>query len=156
VSGFDFHDPGKLVDGDLELVLVETFPGEVQKSYVPGYAFEMRINGGGPNIGEIHLRVGDNELVTRYAGHIGYHVVEEWRGHHYAARACRLILPLARSHGLHTVWITCNPENAASRRTCELVGARYVETVDLPEDTEVYKEGERRKCRYRLDLQPAS
>ena len=35
----------------------------------------------------------------------------------------RLLLPLARRHGLQTVWITCNPDNWASRRTCELAGA---------------------------------
>jgi hypothetical protein len=25
-AAFEFHDPGKLVDGDLELVLVEKYP----------------------------------------------------------------------------------------------------------------------------------
>jgi len=49
-------------------------------------------------------------------------------------------------------WITCNPDNAASRRTCELAGAVLVEIVDLPEDIDMYQEGERQKCRYRLEL----
>jgi len=25
---FEFHDPGRLVDGDLELILVERYPGD--------------------------------------------------------------------------------------------------------------------------------
>ena len=87
-----------------------------------------------------------------YAGHIGYNVVRKHRGHRYAARACKLLLPLAASHGLKTIWITCNPDNLASRRTCEILGATMVEIVDIPTDCEMYARGERRKCRYRLDL----
>jgi predicted acetyltransferase len=52
---------------------------------------------------------------------------------------------------LQTVWITCNPDNWASRRTCELAGAELVEIVDLPEDNDMYRKGKRRKCRYRLE-----
>jgi tagatose 1,6-diphosphate aldolase len=61
-------------------------------------------------------------------------------------------MPLARRHGLYALWITCNPENVASRRTCELTGAEFVEIVDLPPESDMYERGERRKCRYRLDL----
>jgi tagatose 1,6-diphosphate aldolase len=50
------------------------------------------------------------------------------------------------------LWITCNPENIASRRTCEAAGADFVEIVDLPSDIDMYQEGERQKCRYRLKL----
>ncbi len=87
-----------------------------------------------------------------FGGHIAYGVVPEHRGHNYAARACRLLLSLARGHGLKTLWITCDPDNLASRITCKLAGAELVEIVDLPEDTDMYQEGERQKCRYRLDL----
>ena len=149
---FLFHDPGKLVDGDLELVLVDTYPGEPGKGWVPAYSFEMRKVGSGTYLGRIDLRVGETEHLARYAGHLGYRVEPAHRGHRYAARACRMLLPLARNHGLHTVWITCNPENLASRRTCELAGAEFVEIVDLPRETEMYQRGERRKCRYRLDV----
>jgi len=47
-------------------------------------------------------------------------------------------LALARSHDLNPLWITCNPDNIASRRTCELAGATLVEIVDLPENTDMY------------------
>jgi len=87
-----------------------------------------------------------------YGGHLAYQVAPEYRGHRYATRGCKLLLPLARQHGFKTLWITCNPDNIASRRTCELVGAKLVEMVDLPEDIDMYQEGERQKCCYRLDL----
>jgi len=46
-----------------------------------------------------------------------------------------------------------SPDNIASTRTCELVGAKFVEIVNQPADTDMYQQGERQKCRYRLNLQ---
>jgi predicted acetyltransferase len=149
---FQFRDPGHLVDGDLELVLVEQYPGDPLTGRVPAYMFEMRQAGTLQSIGRIQLRVGDTKHVVMYAGHIGYGVNPEHRGHSYATRACRLLLPLARSHGITTLWITCSPGNGASRTTLERLGAEYVETVDLPEDTDIYRKGGRKACRYRFDL----
>lgn len=151
-GAFSFRDPGALRDGDLELVLVDTYPGNPEQGLVPAYRFAMKRVGTGRELGTIDLRVGETDHIARYAGHIGYRVHPQHRGHHYAARACRLLLPLARNHRLAALWITCDPENAASRRTCELAGAQFVEIVDLPPDTDMYRRGERRKCRYRLDL----
>ncbi len=151
-DAFRFLDPGLLVDGEMELVLVDTFPGDLGRGLVPAYRFAMRRAGSGKEMGRIDLRVGETDHIVLYAGHVGYGVSPQYRGHHYAARACRLLLPLARSHGLREVWITCNPENTASRRTCELAGAEFVEIVELPKYTEMYQRGERLKCRYRLDV----
>ena len=151
---FQFHDPGILADHDLELVLTDKYPGDPAINYVPTYKFKMKIVGQRHEkwIGRIELRIGNTDNIVIYGGHIGYGVDPDHRGNHYAARACRLLLPLARSHGLDAIWITCNPSNAASRRTCELVGAKLVEIIDLPEDIDMYREGERKKCRYRIDL----
>ena len=151
-SAFQFRDPGRLVDGDLELILVETYPGDPAIGYVPAYRFKMTLVGQDEEIGGIELRVGNTNHVVMYGGHIGYWVASEHRGHRYAARGCRLLFPLARSHGLRTLWITCNPDNMASRRTCQIIGAELVEIVDLPDGTDMYQKGERQKCRYRLDL----
>ena len=103
-------------------------------------------------LGGITLRVGRTPSIELYYGHVGYHVFPAARGHHYAQRACRLLLPLARRHGLNPLWITCNPDNLASRRTCERLGMRLVETVAVPGEEALYLRGEREKCRYRLDL----
>ena len=149
---FEFHDPGRLIDGDLELVLVEKYPGDPTINYVPAYRFKMNLVGQDQEVGRVEFRVGNTHHLTMYGGHLAYGVDPEHRGRRYAARACRLLLPLARHHGFQTLWITCNPDNIASRRTCELAGAILVEIVDLPEDTDMFQEGERQKCRYRLDL----
>jgi predicted acetyltransferase len=152
MTEFNWIDPGVLVDGDLELVLIEKSPADPSKGYVPAYGFEMRRAGNPEAIGNISLRVGDTVRLRMYGGHLGYGVKPAFRGHHYAARACRLLFPLARRHGIRELWITCNPDNIASRRTCELAGATFVEIVDLPEDSDMYQRGERQKCRYRIDL----
>ena len=53
-----FVDPGHLVDGELELVLAETQPGDPARGWVPVYVFEMRV--GGRKAGGIKLRAGIN------------------------------------------------------------------------------------------------
>lgn len=149
---FTFLDPGSLVDNTIELVLTRKYPGNTLAGYVPAYRFKITHIGQDEEIGRIELRVGNTRNIVMYAGHIGYRVNPDHRGHRHAATACRLLLPLARCHNLKTIWITCNPDNIASRRTCELAGAEFVEIVDLPESSDMYKRGERQKCRYRLDL----
>ena len=139
-----------LVDGELELHLVERTLGDPARNRVPQYRWDMRV--GDARIGGISFRIGHGEYLERYAGHIGYGVDHEYRGRHYAARACRLVLQVAKDHDFRVVWITCNPENVASRRTCELAGGQLIDIVDLPPETDMYKEGERQKCRYRFIL----
>jgi predicted acetyltransferase len=148
----EFLNPGLLIDGDPELVLVEQYPGDPARGLVPAYVFEMRLADTGTKIGKITSRVGETRDLVRYAGHVGYEVSPEHRGNGYAARAVRLVLPLARLHGLGKFWITCDPDNAASAKTCELAGGKLVETVNVPEDSDMYRRGERRKLRYGFEL----
>jgi predicted acetyltransferase len=148
---FRFLRPGRLVDGDLELVLTRRIPANPVKGYVPAYHFEMRHPGKKTVLGSIRLRVGST-LKLRYAGHIGYGVHKRFRGHRYAARSCRLLLPLARAHGLKAAWLTVDPRNIASQRTCEIAGAKYVDTLRLPKTNEMYAQGDRYKRRYRMAL----
>jgi tagatose 1,6-diphosphate aldolase len=150
---FQFLDPGPLCDDDLTLLPTKHYPADEAGKLVPAYRFKMQHTHSGMSMGEIELRIGNTRHVLMYAGHIGYEVYPPFRHHHYAARCVQLLLPLARRHGLFTLWITCNPDNYASRRTCELAGFELVEIVNLPSDLDMYREGERRKCRYRRVLE---
>lgn len=147
-----FEDLDRLRDDDLELYLMNLIPADPTRGYVPAYQFQMWLEGASEPVGGIDLRLGEDENLRLYAGQVGYAVDEPFRGRHLAARSLRLLLPLARKHGFRTLWITCNPDNIASRRTCELAGATFEEIVKIPEDHELYERGEREKCRYRLDL----
>lgn len=148
---FRFLRPGRLVDGDLELVLVRTTPADPVKRYVPGYEFQMRHPGRPLSMGFIRLRIG-SAAAMRCCGHIGYGVKPRFRGHRYAARSCRLLEPLARAHGLKAVWLTVDPRNIPSQRTCEILGAQRVETIQIPKSHEMYAHGARHRRRYRVDL----
>jgi tagatose 1,6-diphosphate aldolase len=147
-----FYDPGILIDEELELNLIEKYSGNHPHKFSPAYKFAMTLKGTRKEIGQIQLRVGNTEHIVMYAGHIGYRVYPRFRGNRYAARSTILLLPLARNHDLNPLWITTNPDNWASRRTCEIIGAEMVEIVDVPKDLEMYKQGDTHKCRYRLDL----
>lgn len=117
-------------------------PGPINRLFRPA----IRIMGG------ITIRISHSASVERYYGHIGYHVFPAARGRHYALRACRLLLPLAKQHGLNPLWITCDPQNMPSRRTCDLLGMTLAEIVSVPPKEPLFARGERVKCRYRLDL----
>jgi len=146
----DFLEPGLLVDNDLELVLTHKHPANTVNEWVPMYSFAMRVRA--EHAGAVRFRVGRTYSLEHFAGHIGYEVSNDFRGNHLAERSVRLLMPFMRRHGMDTVWITCNPTNGASRRTCERLGAKLVEIIKLPPESDMYLEGEREKCRYRLDL----
>ncbi len=148
---FEFFSADNLRDAEIHLKLERQKPGDDKRGLVPGYEFAICDVNTGRKMGEICLRVGFNEKIF-YGGNIGYTVSPKFRGHHYAAKACVLLKELAAKHRLKRLIITCNPENIASRRTCELAGASLRGIVDLPEYNDMYREGERRKCIYEIKL----
>ena len=88
-----------------------------------------------------------------YGGNIGYAVSEKYRGHHYAGKACLLLFELARKHKLGYVFITCDPDNYASRKTCEYAGGKLLEIAELLEDNDMRIEnGKTNTCIYRFEL----
>ena len=141
-------DPGVLRDGDLGLELVEFAIHPYHT--VPTYYFRMINLPLAASVGRINLRAASNPHLEQFGGHIGYDVEPNHRGHHYAARSVRLLVPLAQKLGLIPLWITCDPENLASRRSLEIAGAEFIEIVDVPSDCAIHKSGHPRKCRYRL------
>jgi tagatose 1,6-diphosphate aldolase len=150
MTQFQFRNPGLLADERLKLVLLKTESAEVSPWSSPAYRFEIQTREAGVRVGTINLRVGESKLLTHYAGQIGFAIDEPHRGHHYAERACRLLLPFAGMNGLSPVWITCSPDNHASRRTIERLGAEYVETVEVPADYPLPDGALRQKRRYRI------
>jgi len=140
-----FIDVPTLADDVIYLVCSEKQLGNPEKKHVPGYEFAICKDG--EKVGRINLRIGygggfyNSNLY--YGGQIGYDVDEAHRGNGYAVRACRLLLPVAKAHGMIKLLITNNITNHASMRVCEKLGARFVRVARLPEWTDLYKSGQR-------------
>lgn len=145
-----FLEVSDLKNEELQLVLQRTAEADPEKGLVPAYYFSICLADNTP-VGECDFRVGENERLY-YGGQIGYGIWPPYRGHHYAGKACLLLFELARRHGFTTLRITCNPENIASRKTCEYAGGELEAVVDLPKDNDMYQAGERKKCIYRFTL----
>lgn len=146
-----FDDVKALTDGVITLKLDRAVPADERKGFVPAYHFYITDAKTGRRMGACDLRVGYARGL-HYGGHIGYGVDEAHRGHHYAERACRLLLPLAKRHKMPYVIISCRPDNLPSRRTLERLGGTLVEIAALPRDSELYRDGARQECIFRFDL----
>lgn len=96
-------------------------------------------------VGRCDLRIGSGTTID-LAGHIGYSIYLPYRGHHYAAKACLLLFKQAKAFGMKEVLITCNTDNIASYRTCELCGATFIGTKEVPVNHELYLQGDREKA----------
>lgn len=107
-----------------------------------------------PFIGHINLRWQEDaagrpvtELPAHVLGHIGYTILPGHAGRGYASAALAAVLAEARAIGLPFVKITCDSNNAASRRIIAKNGGRFVESFVAP----FYGPGER--LMYRINLQ---
>ena len=143
-----FYSTDDLKDTEIYLKLIKTLDAQPEKAWFPAYYFDICLLNG-TIIGKCDLRVGHNEN-TYIGGNIGYSVDEKYRGRHYAAKACKLLFELAKQHQLEYLIITCDPENTASYRTCEIVGGELLEIVDVPNTNEMYETGRRREKYIRL------
>lgn len=146
-----FLDTSFLKNNEIQLRLQRTSDGDPERGWVPAYYFAI-CDKQGNEIGGCDLRIGYNDNIY-YGGNIGYHVNEEYRGHHYATKACLLLFELAKKHDMSHIIITCNPDNYASRKTCEYAGCELIEIVELPEDNDMrIEDGETEKCIYKILL----
>lgn len=139
-----------LKNDEITLLLEKTVDGDDAKGWVPAYHFAI-CSSTGTRLGVCDLRIGHNDKLY-YGGNIGYTVDEKYRGHHYAGKACLLLFELAGKHGMDYLIITCNPDNHASRKTCEYAGGELLEIVELPEDNDMRESGDTEKCIYRFQL----
>ena len=110
---------------NLLLVLQKELPANEEKGYAPSYQFGICLKKEQKRIGHITLRAGNNTILREYSGHISYRIDAPHRGHRFASEACKAMLPVASSVGIDPIRITCDPDNIASRRTCELAGGKY-------------------------------
>lgn len=144
-----FKNTSDLFDNEIKLVLTRTCDANPEKEWVPAYYFDI-CDLAGTKIGHCDLRIGYNQKT--YIGGIGYGINEEFRGHSYASKACKLLFKLAKKHNMDYLYITCIPENIASSKTCQKAGGKFIEIADIPETNEMYQIGDRKVMVYKFDL----
>lgn len=145
-----FIDTDFLQNDEIKLVLEKAVDGDEEKGWVPAYHFAI-CDLNGTKMGVCDLRIGHSDNLY-FGGNIGYRIDEAYRGHHYAGKACLLLFELAKKHELGYVIITCDPDNYASKKTCEYAGGELLEIAELPEDNNMRERGETQKCIFRFEL----
>jgi predicted acetyltransferase len=125
--------------------------GQPERGLVPYFHFRI-VTVDDEDVGHINFRVGDTEHIRLAAGHIGFDIAEPHRGHRYAFKACRAVAPLVRSF-YTSVLLTCDPDNVASRRLIERLGATFVGETAVPVGDPHFLRGLYRKLRYRWQPQ---
>ena len=149
---FNFNTYNVLTDNEIDLRINKTLASSNETCFLPSYEFDIYLHNSKERVGGICIRIGINEFVEKYEGNIGYGIEEKWRGNKYAAKACKLIKQVAKDHKMNIIWITCDPSNKASRKTCEIIGAQFIQIIDLPINCSDYNEGYKKKCRYKWEI----
>lgn len=139
-----------LRNDEIFLGLDKTVDGIKEKDWLPTYHFNI-CNKHGIKMGVCDLRIGHNDKVY-YGGNIGYRIDKVYQGNHFAGKACLLLFELAKKHNMDYLIITCNPDNYASRKTCEFAGGILQKIIELPKDNDMRLDGETEKCIYRFIL----
>jgi demethylmenaquinone methyltransferase/2-methoxy-6-polyprenyl-1,4-benzoquinol methylase len=142
--------PDNLSFGEVRLRFVRLVPSDPTRNFVPFYHFRILVSDGS-DVGYVNFRIGDTEHVRVCAGDIGFEILEPFRGRGYALQACRAIAPFVRSF-YDAVTITCDPDNHASLRIIERLGASFTDEVPVPPHDPQYQRGSRSKRRYRWTL----
>ena len=141
-----------LSDGEIDVVLYMKRSGDPLTGISPEYKFHILLHQSLIAIGHINLRLGSSDKIIKYIGHIGYGIDASYRGHNYAKKACMIIRSVALQHGMKKLIITCNPTNYASRKTCENLGAKLIDIIEVPKTSDAYSKTEILKCRYEWEI----
>ena len=143
-----FHrDRAEYTDQIIDLVPLHFPPPDPELGFGREQIWRITLHNSRKEIGQVSYRAGESRCVYYY-GHIGYHIDEQWRGHHYARRACLLLKKEILLSGKTSVVITCDPDNIPSRKTCEKIGCLWEGIVPVPEDIRKRFDISDQKCRY--------
>jgi len=148
---FEFKEIPRLSDGEIELRLIKQMPAKYELFRVPAYYFKILKADTKEDIGNIEIRIGNNEF-TFYAGHIGYEISPPYQGHYYSASACQLIKQVALLHRIEKLNICCLPTNIPSNKVIIRLGAKFFGTYLVPFYHEMYLMGIDKVNIYQWDL----
>lgn len=141
-DGFD-----ELSNDKVTLKIIEKFMGN--EEMIPFYYYDIYENQSMNKVGKISVRIGYN-YHSYYNGHIGYEIDKKYRGNNYSFYACKVVLQVARYHGMNLINLTCNESNKASRKIIEKLDSKLIETIFAPKNYFGWYEGMEKQCIYEL------
>lgn len=148
MNNFRFSDNfDYLTDGEIELKISGKYFGD--EKLLPFYYYDIFYNN--RFVGRISMRIGSNSD-SYYNGNIGYEIEENFRGNNFAFKACKLVLQIAKAHGMNEVILTCDENNIPSYKTIEKLNADLIEIAKPPETYFAYRENMKKQRIYRLYL----
>lgn len=145
-----FFDKFNLINNEtIYLKIIDKNNGNADE--LPYYYYDIYLKSENKRIGKISIRIGHNKH-SYYNGNIGYEINESDRGKKYSLNACKLVLQVAKYHGMNYLYLTCDDSNVPSQKVIEYLGAIYLETVVPPKDYIFYYDGMPAHKIYRLDI----
>ena len=126
----DFHEIRDHFDRWLEEWERARHEVAVAPGMVPATSFWLVA--GEPVVGRASVRHRLNEALLLWGGHIGYAIRPSERRKGYGTAALRLALTEAGPLGLREVLVTCDSDNAGSRRIIERNGGVLENEVVVP------------------------
>ncbi len=136
-----------LSDGEITLNITQKHKGDDE--LLPFYYYDILV--GSESVGKISIRIGSN-YHSYFNGNIGYEIDEKFRGCNYAYKACKLVLQVAKAHGMNDLILTCDESNIASYKTIEKLGAQLIDIVKPPKDYFAYREDMEKQRIYKLNI----
>ena len=107
-----------------------------EKGLVPAFTYFLIREDDNKIVGMIDLRLGLNEYLRNYGGHIGYSIRPTERRKGYNKINLYLILKEAKRNNLDKVLITCADYNDGSRKTILSFDGRFEKTTFDESDNE--------------------
>ncbi|SHH66493.1 Acetyltransferase (GNAT) domain-containing protein [Clostridium collagenovorans DSM 3089] len=147
---FEFKEKfDELTNDKVHLKIIEKFPGD--DIMIPFYYYDIYENKYNEKVGKISIRIGYN-YHSYYNGHIGYEIDEKFRGNNYSLYASRIVLQVAKEHGMKSINLSCKESNIASRKIIEYLGCKLIEIIDVPKEYFGWYDGIEKQCIYELIL----
>ncbi|ACS81306.1 GNAT family N-acetyltransferase [Maridesulfovibrio salexigens] len=140
------HSDTPLSSGPVHLHLEKTVPVPPDGELVPFFHFKI-LNAEKNVVGHINFRIGNTRHILKCAGHVGYEILPEHRGNSLSYHAC-LALRKFITCFYSSIILTVNPENEASIRIIEKLGATFKSMEEVHPNDPAYKSGARKKQCY--------
>jgi len=107
------------------------------QAQTPELAFDLQfieftIQMNGLPAGRIVLRKNAPMAFRKYYGDIYYEIRPKYRGRGLARKACLALREIAIERGFPFLFINCNADNPASKKTIEKLGVEFLETFPGP------------------------